>query len=60
MSGEPKYMASFGNWNASPVIESSTFVFTPTAGAQKIKAQTLPPTKRYATPAKTPRKGGHK
>lgn len=59
-TGEPKYMASFRDWNASPVIEPSTFVFTPPAGAAKIKMQTLPSIKRQVTPRNIPRKGVYK
>ncbi|MCE5200871.1 MAG: DUF2092 domain-containing protein [Armatimonadota bacterium] len=55
-SGQPQYMASYSDWNTSPVFDPYTFVFMPPAGAQKIDMRTLPTVKRQATP----KKGGSK
>lgn len=59
-SDHPQNMASYSDWNMSPAIDSSTFTFTPPAGAQKIDMRMLPPIKQQAAPAKVPGKGGSK
>jgi hypothetical protein len=34
--GQPQFWANFSNWNTSPQLAKSTFVFTPPAGARQI------------------------
>ncbi len=53
-AGEPQYMASYSEWNTSPVISPSTFAFTPPAGAKKIEVSLLPSARRQAGPTAAP------
>jgi hypothetical protein len=48
LSGSPQWTAYFSDWNFSPQLADNLFVFTPPAGAQKIK---FIPLKQAKTPA---------
>ena len=52
LPGSPQWTAYLSDWNFSPKLVDSLFIFTPPAGAQKIK---FIPVKRDKTPA--PKKG---